>query len=132
MIFSFFISTLAGSFFLTKGFGEGKFIFSSSAAVYGYAHFEDVVSRKDVAQKIYESITTNEYDNKFINVHELDYDWTSFKTDPFNHLTANSTDGKDDNRMINGLSKLTNEMIIKLFAFERNINYTNLRIHRVF
>ena len=30
------------------------------------------------------------------------------------------------------LCKLTNEMIIKLFAFERNINYTNLRIHRVF
>tara|TARA_R100001230_G_C5668647_1_gene173493 strand:+ start:347 stop:1006 length:660 start_codon:yes stop_codon:yes gene_type:complete len=109
-----------------------KFIFSSSAAVYGHAYFKDVVSRKDVAQKIYQSITTDEYDNKFINVHEFDHDWTSLKTDPFDHLKANSADGKDDNRMINGLSKLTNEMIIKLFAFERNINYTNLRIHRVF
>ena len=30
-----------------------KFIFSSSAAVYGHAYFKDVVSRKDVAQKIF-------------------------------------------------------------------------------
>jgi len=106
-----------------------KFLFASSASVYGFAHFKDEVKAEEVSKKFLTCVLGDEYDNSCIDISQHSH--PAGNPDPFKHMDSDLTDGKNDNRMLNGLSKYTNEMIIEAYTLENEMKFVNFRIHRI-
>ncbi len=106
-----------------------KFLFSSSASVYGFAHFKDEVAAKEVSDRFLECILEDSLNNTTVDISQHPHPTTN--PDPLKHLDSSLADGRNDNRMLNGLSKYTNEMIIEAYASENSMSFVNFRIHRI-